>query len=40
MNGFACEHCSTDDRRPIRCDRMTPHVFDVLRREAVAGNAR
>ena len=38
MDGFASKHHTADDRRPIRCDWMTPHMCDVLRRKAVAGD--
>ena len=38
MDGFASKHHTADDRRPIRCDWMTPHICDVLLRKAVAGD--
>ena len=38
MDGFASKHHTADDRRPIRCDWMTPHMCDMLRRKAVAGD--
>ena len=36
---IACKHNTTHDRRPIRGDQMNSHIFDVLRRKAVTGNA-
>src|SRR5262245_659251 len=38
MDGLSFERNTTDNRRPIYGDRMTPHVFYVLGREAVAGD--